>query len=179
MLWRSFIIYPKYYLSRSSRQSASTHSALNVPWLQQLAISRRYIQSPNAFWALLLYKPFMYGYEIGHFDQPFLSKLSHQSALWQEAFALNHSREKLVFHLNLNNIEESLNNLGIILIDVTNWFNSTAADNNQWHRQLDNWGSYSYIFVFCIMNFFWNSFDVQNTDISICLPHLLSRRRHW
>ena len=61
------------------RQSTFTHSAVNVPLLQQLAFSRRNIQSPCPLLAVFLYKPFIYD-EFEHIDQPRLSKLVHQSA---------------------------------------------------------------------------------------------------
>jgi hypothetical protein len=46
----------------------------------------------------------------------------------------------------------------------------------QWRRQLDNWGggrANIHIFVFCIINFFWNRLFLWsvNTNIWIFAPH--------
>ena len=57
-----------------------THSAPNVPLLQQLASFRRSMLSSLACDTVFLYKPFIYGDCFGHFDQPAALKLDHQFA---------------------------------------------------------------------------------------------------
>ena len=70
------------YLLMLLLQSTGTHSSQLTAALQHLVAFNKNIQSLLALLALVLDKLFMYGEELGHFDQP--SKLDHQFALRHE-----------------------------------------------------------------------------------------------
>jgi hypothetical protein len=58
----------------------------------------------------------------------------------------------------------------------------TKRPYTQWRRQLDNWGANIHIFVFCIINFFWNRLSLWSVNTNIWIfappPQLSSWRRH-
>ena len=42
-----------------------------------------------------------------------------------------------------------------------------STHRSQWRSQLDNWGGHIHIFVFCVINFFWNLLFLRSGNMNI------------